>query len=79
MISSRYNREKNEKLDLIKFTRLCKAKDTGNRAKGQPTDWERSLPTNHIAKRVLISVIFIEFKKINSREPNNPIKNGVQI
>ena len=32
-----------DKWDLIKLENFCKAKDTVNRAKQQPTDWEKIL------------------------------------
>ena len=37
-----------DKWDLIKLQSLCKAKDTVNRTKWQPTDWEKifSSPTS---------------------------------
>jgi hypothetical protein len=43
----------------------------------QPTDWEKIF-TNLTYDRGLISNIHKELKKVNSREPNNPIKNGEQ-
>jgi hypothetical protein len=45
--------------------------------KQQPTDWEKIF-TNPTSDRGLLSKIYKEFKKVDSREPNNPIKNGVQ-
>ena len=63
--------------DLIKLQSFCKAKDTVNRTKQQPTDWEKIF-TNPTSDRGLISNIYKELKKLDSREPNNPIKNGVQ-
>lgn len=65
------------KWDLIKVQSFCKAKDTANRLKWQPTDWERIF-TNSTSDRGLISNIYKELKKLDSRESNNPIKNGVQ-
>jgi hypothetical protein len=56
---------------------FCKAKDTVNRTKRQPTDWEKIF-TNPTYDRGLISNIYKEFKKLDSRDPNTPIKNGVQ-
>jgi hypothetical protein len=63
--------------DLIKLQSFYKAKDTVNRTKWQPTDWEKIL-TNCTSDRRLMSNIYKEFKKLDSREPNKPIKNGVQ-
>ena len=60
------------KWDLIKLQSFCKAKDTVKRTKRQPTDWERMF-TNPKSDRVLISNIYKEFKKLEPREPNNPI------
>ena len=61
------------KWDLIKFQSFCKVKDTLNRTKQQPIDWEKIF-TNPTSDRGLISNIYKELKKLDSREPNNPIK-----
>jgi hypothetical protein len=66
-----------DKWDLIKLQSLCKAKDTVNKTKRPPTDWERIF-TNPKADRGLISNIYKELKKLDSRKSNNPIKNGEQ-
>jgi hypothetical protein len=50
-----------------------KAKDTVNRTKLQPTDWEKIF-TNPTSDRGLLSYISIYIKKLDSREPNNLIK-----
>ena len=63
--------------DLIKLQSFCKAKDTVKRTKWQPTNWEQIF-TNPTSDRGLISNIYKEVKKLDSREPNNPIKNRVQ-
>jgi hypothetical protein len=55
-----------------------KAKDTVNRTKWQPTDLEKIF-TNPTSNTGLISNIYKELKKLLSREPNNPIKNGEQL
>ena len=55
------------KWDLIKLKSFCKAKDTVNRTKQQLTDWEKIF-TNPISK------IYKELKKLDSKEPKNPIK-----
>jgi hypothetical protein len=56
---------------------LWKAKDTINKTKRPPTDWERIL-TYSKSDRGLISNIYKELKKVDSRKSNNPIKNGAQ-
>jgi hypothetical protein len=65
------------KWDLIKLQIFCKSKNTVNKTKRPPTDWERIF-TNPISDRGLISIIYKEFKNLDSRKSNNPIKNGVQ-
>jgi hypothetical protein len=51
------------------------AKETVNKTKRQPTDWERIF-TNPKSNRGIISNINKEHKKLDSKEPNNTIKNG---
>ena len=65
-------RSRIDKLDLIKLQNFCKAKDTVNKTKRQPTDWEKTF-TNPKSYRGLISNIYKELKKLDSRKPNNPI------
>ena len=67
-----------DKWVLIKLQSFCKAKDTVNRTKQQPTDWEKIF-TNPTSNRGLISNIYKELKKLDSKELNNPIKNGAEI
>jgi hypothetical protein len=62
-----------DKWDLIKLQSFCKAKDTVNKTKRPPTDWERIF-TNPKSDRGLISKIYKELKKLESRNSNNPIK-----
>ena len=69
-------RSRIDKWDLIKLQSFCKAKDTVNRAKRQPTDWEKIF-TNPKSNRGLVSNIYKELKKLYSRQSNYPTKNGV--
>ena len=70
-------RSRIDKWDLIKLQSFCKTKDTVNRTKLQPKDWKKIF-TNHKSDRGLISNIYKELKKLDSRNSNNSIKNGVQ-
>jgi hypothetical protein len=66
-------RSRINKGDLIKLQSFCKAKDTVNKTKRPPTNWERIF-TNPKSDRGLISNIYKELKKVDSRKSNNPIK-----
>ena len=60
-----------------KIANLLQGKDIVKRTKWQPRDWEKIF-ANSKSDRALISNIYKELKKLDSRESNNPIKNGVQ-
>jgi hypothetical protein len=70
-------RSRFDKGDLIKLQSFCKARDTVNKTKRQPTDWEQ-ICTNPKSNRRRISNIYKEdpvyTQKMNSRKSNNPIK-----
>ena len=70
-------RETINKQDLLKLKSFCKAKDTINKTKRQPTEWEKIF-TNPASDRGLISKLYKELKKLVIKRTNNPIKNGVQ-
>jgi hypothetical protein len=53
---------------------FCKAKDTVSKTKRPPTDCERIF-TNPKSDRGLISIIYKELKKLDSKNSNIPIKN----
>ena len=65
------------KPDLTKLQSFCKVKDTINKTKRPQTDLERIF-NNPKSDRGLTSNIYKELKKLDSRNSNNPIKNGVQ-
>ena len=65
-------RSRIDKWDLIKLQSFCKAKDTVNETKRPP------IFTNPKSDRGLISNIYKELKKLDSRNSNNPIKDGVE-
>jgi hypothetical protein len=66
-------RSRIDKWDFIKLQSFCKAKDTINKMKRPPANWERSF-TNPKSDRGLICNIYKELKKMDSRNSNNPIK-----
>jgi hypothetical protein len=68
-------RSRIDKWDPIKLQIICKAKDIFNRKKWQSTNWEKIF-TNPTSDRWVISKIYKELKKLDSREPKNPIKMG---
>jgi hypothetical protein len=66
-------RSRIDKWNLIKLQSFSKAKDTINKTKRPPTDWEMIF-TYPKSDRGLISNIYKELKKVDSRKSNNPIK-----
>ena len=72
-------RSRINKWDLIKLQSFCKVKDTINKTKRPPTDWERIFAYPK-SDRGLISNIYKELKKVDCRKSNNPIKKwGLRI
>jgi hypothetical protein len=65
-------RSRIDKWDLIKLQSFCKAKDTVKKTKRPPTDWERIF-NNPKSDRGLISNIYQELEKLDSRKSNNPV------
>ena len=59
------------KWDLVKS--FCTAKETLNKVKRQPSEWEK-IVTNETTDRWLISKIFRQLIQLNTRKTNNPIK-----
>jgi hypothetical protein len=66
-------RSRIDKWDLIKLQSFSKAKYTVNKTKEPPTVWGKIL-TNSKSDRGLISNMYKELKKLDSRKPNNPIQ-----
>ena len=64
-------------MGLHETEKLFKAKDIVNRTKWQPTCWERIF-TYPTSKKRLMSKIYKELKKLNTRNPNTPIKNEIK-
>ena len=54
--------------------KFCASKDTINKSKRQPTEWKKIF-ANHTSDKELISRIYREFLKLNTKK-KNLIKNG---
>ena len=60
------------KWDLIKLKSFCIAKETINKLKRQPSEWEKI--TNKATDKELISKIYKQLLQLNSRKISHPIK-----
>jgi hypothetical protein len=64
--------------DLIKLQALVRQRTLSKGQNGnQLTDWKKVF-TNPTSNRGLVANTYKELKKLDSRELNNPIKNGIQ-
>jgi len=61
--------------DYIKIKRFCSVKETINKTKRQPKEWE-NIFANDISDKGLVSTIYKELKHLNTQNPNNLIKIG---
>ena len=61
------------KWDLIKLKSFCIAKETINKVKRQPPEWEKII-ANETTDKGLISKIYNQLIQLNTRKTNNPIK-----
>ena len=61
------------KWDLIKLKSFFTAKETTNKVKRQPSEWEKII-TNETTDKGLISKICKQFIQLSIRKTNNPIK-----
>ena len=61
------------KWDLMKLKSFCTAKETISTVKRQPSDWEKII-ANEATDKGLISKIYKQLPKLNSRKINDPIK-----
>ena len=61
------------KWDLIKLKSFCTAKETINKVKRQPSEWEKII-ANETTDKGLISKIYKQLIELNARKTNNLIK-----
>ena len=65
------------KYDLIKLTSFCTTKETINKMKRQPTEWEKIF-ANDVTDQELISKIHEQLIHLNIKKANNPIKKWAE-
>ena len=66
-----------KKWDLMKLKSFCTAKETINKTKRQPSEWEKIF-ANESTDRGLISKIYKQLIQLNIKETNNPIQKWAE-
>ena len=61
------------KWDLIKLKSFCTTKETINKVKRQPSEWEKII-ANETTDKGLISKVYKQLIQLNTRKTNDPIK-----
>ena len=69
----RVMKKKINKWDLIKLKIFYTTKDTINKVKSQPSEWEKII-VNEMTDKRLISKTYKQLIQVNTRKTNNPIK-----
>ena len=75
---ARETKEKINKWDYVKLKSFCTAKETINKMKRQPKNWEKIF-ANHMSDKGLIYKIYKELIHFNNKKPTAQLKNGQKI
>ena len=65
------------KWELIKLKSFCTAKETVNKMKRHPSEWEKII-ANEATDRGLISKIYKQLMQLNIRKTKNPFKKQAE-
>ena len=72
---SKENKSKNKQKDLIKLKSFCTTKETTDKMKIQPTEWDKIF-ANDMTNKGLISNIHKQFIQPNIKKQTTQLKNG---
>ena len=68
---------KTKQMDLMKLKSFCTAKETTNKMKRQPSEWEKIF-ANEATDKGLISKIYEQLMQLNIKKTNNPIQKWAE-
>ena len=65
------------KWDLMKLQSFCTTKESINKMKRQPSEWEKIL-ANEATDKGFISKIYMQLMQLNIKKTNNPIQKWAE-